>query len=154
MGRVKATKMTGKFFLRIDRNPDKNGKYAIYLDYVLGTKHARTDTEVWIEEKYWDADRREISRKHPQYACLTNQLQKKRQVIDDAFYDYTMRSKRISIDALRAIVQGRPMGKTADTDFVEYAIETIEEQCQLCLLDNYPPTLFPRKSLLIQCILF
>ena len=76
--------MTGKFFLRTDRNPDKNGKYAIYLDYVLGTKHARTDTEVWIEERYWDADKREISRKHPQYPRLTNQLQKKRQVIDDA----------------------------------------------------------------------
>ena len=51
MGRVKATKLTGKFYLRTDRNPDKNGKYAIYLDYVLDTKHARTDTEVWIEEK-------------------------------------------------------------------------------------------------------
>ena len=36
MGRVKATKLTGKFYLRTDRNPDKNGKYAIYLDYVLG----------------------------------------------------------------------------------------------------------------------
>lgn len=35
MGRVKASKITGKFYLRTDRNPDKNGKYAIYLDYVL-----------------------------------------------------------------------------------------------------------------------
>lgn len=128
MGRVKATKMTGKFYLRTDRNPDRNGKYAIYLD---GTKHARTDTEVWIEEKFWDAEKREITKKHPQYARLTNQLQKKRQVIDDSIYDYTLRSKLITIDALRAIVQGRPMGKTADTDFIEYATETIEERYKL-----------------------
>lgn len=131
MGRVKPTKIEGKFYLRTDRNPDKNGKFAIYLDYVLGSKHARTDTEVWIEEKYWDADKREIIRKHPQYARLTNQILKKRQAIDDAVYDYTQKSKRLNIDTLRAIVQGRPMGKSADTDFVEYATETIEERYKL-----------------------
>lgn len=131
MGRVKPTKIEGKFYLRTDRTPDKNGKFAIYLDYVLGTKHARTDTEVWIEEKFWDADKREIIRKHPQYARLTNQIQKKRQAIDDAVYDYMQKSKRLNIDTLRAIVQGRPMGKSADTDFVEYATETIEERYKL-----------------------
>lgn len=131
MGRVKPTKIEGKFYLRTDRNPDKNGKFAIYLDYVIGTKHARTDTEVWIEEKYWDVDKREIIRKHPQYARLTNQILKKRQTIDDAIYDYTQKSKRLNIDTLRAIVQGRPMGKSADTDFVEYATETIEERYKL-----------------------
>lgn len=50
MGRPKASKLTGKFYLRTDRNPDKNGKYAIYIDYNIGAKHARTDTEVWVEE--------------------------------------------------------------------------------------------------------
>lgn len=131
MGRVKATKLTGKFYLRTDRNPDKNGKYAIYLDYVLDTKHARTDTEVWIEEKYWDAEKREIMRKHPQYARLTNQIEKKRQAIDDAIYDYLQKKKRLTIDVLRSLVQGRPIGKTADTDFVEYATETMEERYKL-----------------------
>lgn len=28
MGRRKPTKITGRFFLRTDRKPDKNGKYA------------------------------------------------------------------------------------------------------------------------------
>ena len=111
MGRVKASKMTGKFYLRTDRNADKNGKYAIYLDYVIGTKHARTDTEVWIEEKYWDADKRQVSRKHPQCARLNNQLELKRREIDDAIFDYTQKNKLLTIDTLRAIVQGRPMGK-------------------------------------------
>lgn len=131
MGRVKATKLTGKFYLRTDRNPDKNGKYAIYLDYVLDTKHARTDTEVWIEEKYWDAEKREIMRKHPQYARLTNHIEKKRQTIDDAIYDYLQKKKRLTIDVLRSLVQGRPIDKTADTDFVEYATETMEERYKL-----------------------
>lgn len=131
MGRVKATKLTGKFYLRTDRNPDKNGRYAIYLDYMLDTKHARTDTEVWIEEKYWDAEKREIMRKHPQYARLTNQIEKKRQAIDDAIYDYLQKNKRLTIDVLRSLVQGRPIGKTADTDFVEYATETMEERYKL-----------------------
>ena len=131
MGRTKATKIEGKFYLRTDRNPDKNGKYAIYLDYVLGTKHARTDTEVWIEEKYWDADKRVITSKHPQAARLINQINKKRQAIDDAVLEYTLRSKRLTIETLRAIVQGRPTGKSADSDFVEYAIETVEERYKL-----------------------
>ena len=133
MGRVKPTKMTGKFFLRkTDRKPDKNGKYAIYIDYTLGTKHAKTDTEIWIEEKYWDASRREVSRKHPQCSRLNYQLQKKRQDIDDAIYDYSQRNKGfITIDRLRAIVQGRSEGKIADSDFVDYAIKTIEERYKL-----------------------
>ena len=78
MGRLKATKLTGKFYLRTDRKADQNGKYAIYLDYVVGTQHARTETGVWIEEKYWDADKRVINRKHPQCAYLNNLLENKR----------------------------------------------------------------------------
>lgn len=35
MGRVKASKLTGKFYLRIDRKPDKSGKLPIYLDYTI-----------------------------------------------------------------------------------------------------------------------
>ena len=131
MGRVKPSKMTGKFYLRTDRNADKNGKYAIYLDYVIGTKHARTDTEIWIEEKYWDADRRQVSRKHPQCARLNGQLELKKREIDDAIFDYTQKNKLLTIDTLRSIVQGRPMGKSADADFVAYAIETIEERYRM-----------------------
>lgn len=131
MGRVKASKMTGKFYLRTDRNADKNGKYAIYLDYVIGTKHARTDTEIWVEEKYWDADKRQVSRKHPQCARLNNQLELKRREIDDAIFDYTQKNKLLTIDTLRAIVQGRPMGKSADADFVAYAIDTTEERYRM-----------------------
>lgn len=131
MGRVKASKMTGKFYLRTDRNADKNGKYAIYLDYVIGTKHARTDTEVWIEEKYWDADKRQVSRKHPQCARLNNQLELKRREIDDAIFDYTQKNKLLTIDTLRAIVQGRAMGKSVDADFVAYAIEATEERYRM-----------------------
>lgn len=132
MGRRKPTKITGKFFLRTDRKPDKNGKFAIYLDYTLGAKHAKTDTEVWIEEKFWDAEKREVSRKHPQCDRLNHQLQKKRQDIDNAIYDYSQRSKGlITINTLRAIVQGRTVGNIADSDFVAYALETMEDRYKL-----------------------
>ena len=131
MGRIRTSKIEGKFYLRTDRNADKSGRYAIYLDYVLGTKHARTDTGVWIEEKFWDAAKREISRKHPQYACFTNQMQRKKQSIDNAVYDYMQNSKHLNIETLRVIVQGRQMGKTADIDFVAYAIEVVEERYKL-----------------------
>ena len=132
MGRRKPTKITGKFFLRTDRKPDKNGKYAIYLDYTLGAKHAKTDTEVWIEDKFWDADKREVSRKHPQCTRLNHQLQKKRQDIDNAIYDYTQKAKGfITINTLRAIVQGRSVGNVTDSDFVAYALETIEQQYKM-----------------------
>lgn len=131
MGRVKASKLTGKFYLRTDRNADKNGKYAVYLDYAMGTKHARTDTEVWVEEKYWDVDKREVSRKHSQYMYLNKQLELKKQKIDNAIWDYTQNNKHLTIDTLRSIVQGRPMGKSADRDFVAYAIEATEERYRM-----------------------
>ena len=131
MGRKRTPKIEGKFYLRTDRNPDKNGKYAIYLDYVLGANHAKTDTGVWVEDEYWDAEKKQLSKKHPQYARFTNQIQRKKQSIDNAIYDYMQKSKRLTIDTLRAIVQGRPMGKSPDTDFVAYAIDTIEERYKL-----------------------
>lgn len=131
MGRVKASKLTGKFYLRKDRKPDVNGKLPIYLEYVMGTKHARTETGVWIEEAYWDETNKSISRKHPQSARLNNQLEQKRRAIDEQIYEFMQKNSRLTIDNLRAIVQGRPNGKSAKTDFVNYAIETIEQEYKL-----------------------
>lgn len=131
MGRVKASKLTGKFYLRKDRKPDANGKLPIYLEYVMGTKHARTETGVWIEEAYWDEANKAVSRKHPQSARLNNQLEQKRRSIDEQIYEFTQKNSRLTIDNLRAIVQGRPNGKSAKTDFVNYAIETIEQEYKL-----------------------
>ncbi len=132
MGRVKASKMTGKFFLRTDRKPDKNGRYSIYLDYTLGTKHAKTDTEIWIEEKYWDATKREIKRLHPQCGRYNKELLDKRKKIDDALYDYLQKNNgRITIETLRSIVQGKSIGRTANSEFVTYAVETIEQLYKL-----------------------
>lgn len=131
MGRVKASKLTGKFYLRKDRKPDTNGKLPIYLEYVMGTKHARTETGVWVEETYWDEANKAVSRKHPQSARLNNQLEQKRRSIDEQIYEFTQKNSRLTIDNLRAIVQGRPNGKSAKTDFVNYAIETIEQEYKL-----------------------
>lgn len=128
MGRVKASKLTGKFYLRTDRKPDKSGKLPIYLDYTIGTKHARTDTEVWVEEKYWDEKNKVINRKHPQCVRLNKQLEAKRNEIDEAIFEYSQRNKRLTINALRDIVQGKVNGLSADEDFVAYAIEVIEEE--------------------------
>lgn len=128
MGRVKASKLAGKFYLRTDRKPDKNGKLPIYLDYTIGTKHARTDTEVWVEEKYWDEKNRVVNRKHPQCVRLNKQLEAKRDEIDEAIFEYSQRNKRLTINALRDLVQGKVNGLSADEDFVAYAIEVIEEE--------------------------
>jgi len=125
MGRVKPTKMTGKFFLRTDRKP-KDEKYSIYLDYTLGTKHAKTDTGIWVEEQYWDATKREVKKTHFQCVRLNKELQNKRETIDNNLFDYIQQTKgRITIDVLRSIVQGQPIGKVADSDFITYATETI-----------------------------
>lgn len=128
MGRVKASKLTGKFYLRTDRKPDKSGKLPIYLDYTIGTKHARTDTEVWVEEKYWDEKNRIVNRKHPQCVRLNKQLEAKRNEIDEAIFEYSQRNRRLTINALRDLVQGIVNGLSADEDFVAYAIEVIEEE--------------------------
>lgn len=132
MGRLKASKMTGKFYLRKDRGTDKNGKCAIYLDYTLGQKHARVETGVWIEEKYWDERKRMVSNKHPQCTRLIQQLELKRRKIDDAIYDYSLSHQHINIMELRNIVQGKPLnGVCKDSDFVDYAIETIENEYKM-----------------------
>lgn len=131
MGRPKASKLTGKFYLRTDRNPDKNGKYAIYIDYSIGAKHARTDTEVWVEEKYWDATKKEVNSKHPQHKRLNGQLEKKRRDIDEAIYDYSQRG-RLTIDILRSLVQGRTIqGKSKEDDFFTYAQKVIDDEYRL-----------------------
>ena len=131
MGRVKPSKLTGKFYLRTDRNPDKNGKYAIYIDYMMGSKHARTNTDIWIEERFWDDTKKQVTRLHPQSARINNQLEKKRREIDEAIFDYTQRNKLLSIDTLRSIVQGRPMGKSVKADFVTYALDIVEERYKM-----------------------
>ena len=145
MGRLKPTKMTGKFLLRTDRKSDKNGKYAIYIDYTLGTKHAKTNTDIWVEEKYWDATKREVSRKHPQSTRINHELQKKRQEIDNALYDYSQRNKgRITIETLRAIVQGRSIGKVADS-------ETDREKHQHCTKSEERLSVITQQSITKMC---
>lgn len=125
MGRPKASKLMGKFYLRKDRNADKNGKYAVYIDYSIGAKHAKTDTEVWVEEKYWDNTKKEVNSKHPQQKRLNNQLEKKRRDIDEAIYEYSQRG-RLTIDILRSLVQGRTIqGKSKEDDFFTYAESVI-----------------------------
>ena len=127
MGRPKASKLTGKFYLRTDRKPDKNGKYAIYIDYNIGAKHARTDTEVWVEEKYWDATKKEVNTKHPQHKRLNGQLEKKRLDIDEAIYEYSQRG-RLTIEILRSLVQGRTIqGKSKEDDNITYAEKVIND---------------------------
>ena len=132
MGRLKASKMTGKFYLRKDRGADRNGKCAIYLDYTLGQRHARVETGEWIEEKFWDRQKRMVSNKHPQCARLTQKLELKRRKIDDAIYDYSMSHKYVTIEELRDIVQEKTLNKVNNnTDFVDYAIETIENEYKM-----------------------
>lgn len=131
MGRPKASKLTGKFYLRTDRKPDKNGKYAIYIDYNIGAKHARTDTEVWVEEKYWDAAKREVNNKHPQHKRLNGQLEKKRRDIDESIYEYSQRG-RLTIEILRSLVQGRTIqGKSKEDDFFTYAEKVINDEYRM-----------------------
>ena len=132
MGRPKASKLTGKFYLRTDRNPDKNGKYVVYIDYTIGAKHAKVATEVWIEEKFWDAFNRCVSTKHTQHTRLNNQLEKHRRDIDNRIYDYTQRGGRLTIDVLRQLTQGKSVGGVSSRDDIfEYAKQVVTDEYKL-----------------------
>lgn len=132
MGRPKASKLTGKFFLRTDRNPDKNGKYVVYIDYTIGTKHAKVATEVWIEEKYWDSKCRCVTAKHPQHTRLNNQLEKQRRDIDNRIYEYSQRGGRLTIDVLRQLAQGKSVsGVSSKDDIFSYAKKVITDEYKL-----------------------
>lgn len=132
MGRPKPTKIKGNFNLRTDRKADANGRYCIYIDYVLQSRHAKVATEVWVEEKHWDKKKREVSSSHPLSAKLNRQLEIQRREIDERIFDYSQKH-RITLDALRALAQGRvvPKGAKCTDDFVEYAIKVNQEEYKL-----------------------
>lgn len=132
MGRPKPTKIKGNFTLRTDRKADANGRYCVYIDYVLQSRHAKVATEVWVEEKYWDSKKREISSSHPFSAKLNRQLEIQRREIDERIFDYSQKH-RLTLDALRALAQGKtvPKGTKATDDFVEYAKKVNEEEYKL-----------------------
>lgn len=132
MGRPKPTKLKGKFLLRKDRKTDKNGRYCVYIDYHIGSKHAKTATDIWVEEKYWDVKKGEVSSSHPLATSLNRQLSKELLKIDTRILEYSEKH-RINIDILRALVQDRPVSKgaSATDDFVEYAKKVITEEYKL-----------------------
>lgn len=132
MGRPKPTKIKGKLILRTDRKPDANGRYCVYLDYVLQSKHAKVATETWVEEKYFDKKKNEISSSHPFATKLNRQLDIQRREIDERVFDYSQKH-RLTIDALRSLVQGRtvPKGVRATDDFIEFATKVINDEYKL-----------------------
>ena len=132
MGRPKSTKIKGNLILRTDRKADSNGRYCVYIDYVLQSRHAKVATEVWVEEKYFDKKKKEISSTHPFASKLNRQLDIQRRQIDERIFDYSQKH-RLTLDALRALAQGRtvPKGAKATDDFIEYAIKVNEEEYKL-----------------------
>ena len=132
MGRPKPTKIKGNYTLRTDRKADCNGRYCVYIDYVLQSRHAKVATEVWVEEKYWDSKKRQVSASHPFSTKLNRQLENQRREIDERIYDHSQRH-RLTLDALRALAQGRtvPKGTKSTDDFIEYAIRVNEEEYKL-----------------------
>lgn len=132
MGRPKPTKIKGNFTLRTDRKPDSNGRYCIYIDYVLQSRHAKVATEVWVEDKFWDNKKRQVSPSHPFSTKLNRQLENQRREIDERIYDYSQKH-RLTLEALRALAQGRtvPKGAKSTDDFIEYAIRVNEEEYKL-----------------------
>lgn len=132
MGRPKPTKIIGNFILRTDRKPDRNQRYCVYIDYVLQSRHAKVSTEVWVEEKYWDGKKRQVSASHPFSTKLNRQLEIQRREIDERIYDYSQKH-RLTLNVLRALAQGKtiPKGAKATDDFVEYAITVNQEEYKL-----------------------
>lgn len=132
MGRPIPTKLVPKFYLRTDRKADKNGRYSIYIDYHIGTKHARTDTKIWVEEKHWNHKNQQISSSHPFAEKLNRELERVRLKIDSRILDYSAQH-RINIHVLRDLVQDRPLSKSVRSkdDFIEFAKRVITEEYKL-----------------------
>ena len=132
MGRPKPTRIKGNFILRTDRKADSNGRFCVYIDYVLQSRHAKVATEVWVEEKFWDNKKRQVTTTHPLSTKLNRQLEIQRREIDERIYDYSQKH-RLTLDALRALAQGRtvPKGAKSTDDFVEYAKKVNEEEYKL-----------------------
>lgn len=85
-----------------------------------------------VEEKFWDNKKRQVTTTHPLSTKLNRQLEIQRREIDERIYDYSQKH-RLTLDALRALAQGRtvPKGAKSTDDFVEYAKKVNEEEYKL-----------------------
>ena len=73
MGRKKSLQNAGKFILRTEREPNRQGEYPVYIQYTLDGKVARGETGVCVNEKDWDATKQRVrSTVFPYYGFFVN----------------------------------------------------------------------------------
>lgn len=122
MGRKKSLRNAGKFILRTEREPNRQGEYPVYIQYTLDGKVARGETGVCVKEKDWDASKQRVRSTHRMATKLNQVLDEKKLYIDTEVLLFVgPSSQRITIDILRRIVQGKPFAEEKpEVDFIQF----------------------------------
>lgn len=109
----KKNKIEGRFWLRKDQRPNKEGRYPIYIDYSIGTTHARASTKVRVKESEWNAISQEIVSSDEEINKMNLRLQMLKQAIDYRIkIGLDENDKEASIDFIRKVLD-----KYADKSF-------------------------------------
>lgn len=130
MGRHRAINLVGKCYLRTgDRKVDKNGNYTVHIEYGLRGLKATVSTDIKIPQDCWNADKCEVTRKHPLAFQYNNKLRAQLNALDSAIFEYRERHKGvIDINILRGIVSGKLTNRGEKENFVAYTERMIEER--------------------------
>lgn len=118
--------------LRVDRlKDDENVRYPLYYQCTLDGKVAKGMMGVMLLEAEWDSVNQRVLPCHLCASKLNKMLDRKRCEMESAVLDYLDSGKRITIDVLRAIVQGKyDPNKKPEHDFVDYVKANLKTRYQ------------------------
>ncbi|MDR0331854.1 MAG: tyrosine-type recombinase/integrase [Dysgonamonadaceae bacterium] len=130
MGRIRKSKPTANFVLRTDRKADNNNKYHVNIQYYHNRLPAKGQTDVWVNEKDWDADNQRVKKSEPQYIRYNLMLDKKKNEVDALILDF---KGKLTIEILRSMTQGtyNSEPKIDEVDFIQYTFNYLQTQYKL-----------------------
>ena len=113
--------MSVSFHLYLKNQKRKNGELPVYLRITKDRKHKYMSTGIAVLEKYWNPDKEEVRRNHPNHKTLNEILQAKVRQAEHAQNDLLQSGK----ESAKAIQQKLKAGK--NTDFFSLADEWYDE---------------------------
>ena len=123
MGKRERKEIKGRFFLRTNQGADKEGKYPIYINYSIGTKHARASTKIRIKECEWDKDNEVIISEDIRVNKLNLRLRLLKKALD-RMIEISMEGKSeiIEISDIRKILKAHASSYFSDVTEVNHRL--------------------------------
>ena len=104
----------------------KTKKHHLYIDLVYGDGNIKENrkqihTKILLDKKYWDSNKRELKRSHPNYEVLSYSIRELRDRIEKGIDRFQLR--QINKDQLEANISGKSNYSSID-DYIETEIRS------------------------------